>query len=1026
MVLRQWVICLCTLAFIMGFGFGLANGKVVRKLRIRARVYPTIVVDPSGKGNFSSIQSAVDAVPSNNRNWICIYAKAGTYREQVNIPFDKPFIYLKGEGKWKTTVVWNAHDSIATSGTLISQADNFVAKSLSFVVRILTLCSCSLSLSLAHTHTHPPPPPPQPLKKNGTFNKITYFLMKEVEKTRNSFNYPMVTYDYNAIKPALAAMISGDKSAFYRCGFIGFQDTLWDVQGRHYFKLCTIQGAIDFIFGAGQSLYERCTISVAAKPLGELAGFITAQGRSNPHDPSGFVFKECNVIGSGQAFLGRPWRDHARVVFFNTSMSSVVVPEGWSAWESIGRESLITFAEHGCNGLGSNTSKRVKWEKKLKPDMLWWLTSMSYIDSEASSHKMSSQYAWCVSTCLALFFLGFGLAKKSHGTHSTIRVDQSGNGDFSTIQSAIDSIPKDNTNWIRIDIKAGVYKEQVRIPADKPYIYLKGEGSGKTEIVWGETLLHSATFTSEADNIVAESITFTNSYNYPPKSNGNPIKQALAARISGDKSSFYRCQFFGLQDTLLDDRGRHYFKNCLIQGTTDFIFGMGQSIYEKCTIATISGHVNPKLAGYITAQGRSNPNDDNGFVFKDCKVVGTGKTYLGRAWKGYARVIFYRSSFSSVVVPEGWNAWNAAGHEDQITFVEEDCRGPGSDTSRRVEWVKKLGDEALQSLTSISFIDGGDWLRNLPLNPRGHANLLPYHRESASIDWEQVTIPTDKPFIYLQGEEKGKTQIVWGDTLLKAATFTSLADNIVAENLTFTVKEKPYIFMCLHLSPSFTYTNTLMHPITQNSFNYPPEENGNPLKQALAARISGDKSSFYNCEFFGVQDTLLDDRGRHYFKLCTITGAYDFIFGAGQSLYEKCTLSVISGSVDSRVPGYITAQGRSSPNDTDGFVFKDCNVVGTGSTYLGRAWKDFARVLFYRSSLSDIIVVEGWNAWNVAGHEDQITFAEDGCYGPGSDTSKRVPWVKKLSEETVQSLTSVAFIDNEGWLNSQPLKILAS
>ncbi|KAK3017703.1 hypothetical protein RJ639_003296 [Escallonia herrerae] len=199
-----------------------------------------------------------------------------------------------------------------------------------------------------------------------------------------------------------------------------------------------------------------------------------------------------------------------------------------------------------------------------------------------------------------------------------------------------------------------------------------------------------------------------------------------------------------------------------------------------------------------------------------------------------------------------------------------------------------------------------------------------------------------------------------------------------------------------------------MHPITHYSFNYPPEENGNALKQALAGRISGDKSSFYNCEFYGVQDTLLDDRG-----------AYDFIFGAGQSLYEKCTLSVISGRVDSRIPGYITAQRRSSPNDTDGFVFKDCNVVGTGSTYLGRARKDFA--------LSVVLLLipvrhhscRGWNAWN-------IIFAEDGCYGLGSDTSKRVPWLKKLSEETVRSLTSVAFIDNEGWLSSQPLKTLAS
>ena len=71
---------------------------------------------------------------------------------------------------------------------------------------------------------------------------------------KNSYNNPPTAA--NPIRTAVAAKISGDKSAFYRCGFLGFQDTLWDVQGRHYFKLCTIQGAVDFIFGAGQSIYE--------------------------------------------------------------------------------------------------------------------------------------------------------------------------------------------------------------------------------------------------------------------------------------------------------------------------------------------------------------------------------------------------------------------------------------------------------------------------------------------------------------------------------------------------------------------------------------------------------------------------------------------------------------------------------------------------------------------------------------------------------------------------------------------------
>lgn len=58
------------------------------------------------------------------------------------------------------------------------------------------------------------------------------------------------------VKQALAAAIYGDKSVFYKCGFVGFQDTLFDARGRHYFKDCYIQGEVDFIFGSGQSYYE--------------------------------------------------------------------------------------------------------------------------------------------------------------------------------------------------------------------------------------------------------------------------------------------------------------------------------------------------------------------------------------------------------------------------------------------------------------------------------------------------------------------------------------------------------------------------------------------------------------------------------------------------------------------------------------------------------------------------------------------------------------------------------------------------
>jgi len=70
---------------------------------------------------------------------------------------------------------------------------------------------------------------------------------------KNSYNNPI---NSKAKVPAVAAMVSGDKSYFSRVGFFGLQDTLWDDTGRHYYNLCTIQGAIDFIFGAAQSLFE--------------------------------------------------------------------------------------------------------------------------------------------------------------------------------------------------------------------------------------------------------------------------------------------------------------------------------------------------------------------------------------------------------------------------------------------------------------------------------------------------------------------------------------------------------------------------------------------------------------------------------------------------------------------------------------------------------------------------------------------------------------------------------------------------
>ncbi|KAL8481129.1 hypothetical protein ACS0TY_027603 [Phlomoides rotata] len=301
---------------------------------------------------------------------------------------------------------------------------------------------------------------------------------------------------------------------------------------------------------------------------------------------------------------------------------------------------------------------------------------------------------------------------------ATIYVDKSNQSSLSTIQSAIDSVPSTNTNWICISIKAGVYNEQVNIPPDKPFIYMKGEGIGKTNVVFdaNASMVSSATFASMADNILVSGVTFVNSYNYPPNKNGNPVKAAVAARISGNKSAFYNCSFLGYQDTLLDDAGRHYFMLCTIEGAIDFIFGNGQSIYENCKIQVNIGSINPGTDGFITAQGRESRSDGGGFVFKECSVGGNGKALLGRAWKGYSQVIFYDSYLSHVVDPIGWSSWTFQGHEDAITFAEAQCRGPGSKKANRVKWEKTLTEQELESFTNISYIDneGSGWISKLP------------------------------------------------------------------------------------------------------------------------------------------------------------------------------------------------------------------------------------------------------------------------------------------------------------------------
>ncbi|XP_027368594.1 probable pectinesterase 66 [Abrus precatorius] len=295
-----------------------------------------------------------------------------------------------------------------------------------------------------------------------------------------------------------------------------------------------------------------------------------------------------------------------------------------------------------------------------------------------------------------------------------ITVAQHGKGDFKTVQAAIDSIRSNNNQWVKIHIKPGLYIEKVHIPREKPCIILEGAGSPTTLISYGDfqkTGL-SATFTSSPPNVIVSGITFKNSHNLGHEWTKRKVLPAVAARVYGEKSFFFKCSFLGVQDTLFDVMGRHYFKDCYIQGAIDFIFGAGQSFYESCVInATGRG----TLTGFVTAQSRNSASDTGGFIFKGGSLIGTGKVNLGRPWGPYSRVIFYGTYFSSIITPNGWNAWNVVGQENKLTYGEVGCTGPGADTSKRVPWEKKLNPLQMEGEFSLaSFINKDGWLENLP------------------------------------------------------------------------------------------------------------------------------------------------------------------------------------------------------------------------------------------------------------------------------------------------------------------------
>ncbi|EOY30630.1 Pectin lyase-like superfamily protein isoform 1 [Theobroma cacao] len=289
-------------------------------------------------------------------------------------------------------------------------------------------------------------------------------------------------------------------------------------------------------------------------------------------------------------------------------------------------------------------------------------------------------------------------------------------GDFTKIQDAIDSLPFINLVRVVIKVHAGVYTEKVNIPPLKSFITIEGAGADKTIVQWGDTAqtpgprgqplgtFGSATFAVNSPYFIAKNITFKNTTPVPPP--GAVGKQAVAFRISADTATFLGCRFLGAQDTLYDHLGRHYYKDCYIEGSVDFIFGNALSLFEGCHVHAIA-----RLTGALTAQGRGSILEDTGFSFVNCMVTGSGALYLGRAWGPFSRVVFAYTYMDNIIIPKGWYNWGDPNREMTVFYGQYKCTGPGSNFAGRVSWSRELTDEEAKPFISLGFIDGSEWIK---------------------------------------------------------------------------------------------------------------------------------------------------------------------------------------------------------------------------------------------------------------------------------------------------------------------------
>ncbi len=239
------------------------------------------VVAQDGTGDYTTIQSAIDAAPENAAKPWLIFIKKGKYKGHITIPANKPYIHLIGQGKEYVTVS-DDHTSGANQYGIEDGATMDVESN------------------------------------NVYFEGFDLINAYGVEKN----NGPQ----------ALALCSKGDRIILNKMGLRSYQDTWFTGKNdmhRAYVTNSLIEGAVDFFYGKGDAMIVDNTINIVRKS----GGYIVAPNQGE-NCKWGYVFLNNTVTAPGNpsetdVWLGRPWHDNPKTVFINTRFEVTIPATGW-------------------------------------------------------------------------------------------------------------------------------------------------------------------------------------------------------------------------------------------------------------------------------------------------------------------------------------------------------------------------------------------------------------------------------------------------------------------------------------------------------------------------------------------------------------------------------------------------------------------------------------------------------------------------------------------------------------------------